>query len=283
MIAPSQIGDEGKTARAASVLTALGFKVKLSRNFYASTYGYSATERERADDLMQMALDPEVKLVFFGGGNGAPELLPYLDFAAIAAHPKRYMSYSDGTTLLQAIHLNTGLITHYGQSPGNYREPMHYDVTQFFANVVHDNAAAFVHGGAWRALRGGRGEGVLTGGYLQSYALMLGSRFFPLDLSRRFVLFLEEHERFSDLSMLSANLSYIENHPLMDCVAGLLVGHYAERTPPEFYDCLRRLGDRRGIPVVACDDFGHGARHGILPIGARAVLDADALTLTYSR
>lgn len=37
----------------------------------------------------------------------------------------------------------------------------------------------------------------------------------------------------------------------------------------------------RGIPVVYCDDFGHGANHAVLPIGRRAVLDANDLTLCY--
>jgi muramoyltetrapeptide carboxypeptidase LdcA involved in peptidoglycan recycling len=33
--------------------------------------------------------------------------------------------------------------------------------------------------------------------------------------------------------------------------------------------------------VIACDDFGHGINHAILPIGRNAKLDANKKALTF--
>ena len=46
-------------------------------------------------------------------------------------------------------------------------------------------------------------------------------------------------------------------------------------------ETVERFGAAHGIPTVYTDDFGHGTRHAILPIGIRAVLDADNQSLTF--
>jgi muramoyltetrapeptide carboxypeptidase len=44
---------------------------------------------------------------------------------------------------------------------------------------------------------------------------------------------------------------------------------------------LKCFGEKHNIPVVYCDDFGHGRNHAIFPIGAKAALDADRKTLEF--
>ena len=40
-------------------------------------------------------------------------------------------------------------------------------------------------------------------------------------------------------------------------------------------DILFRIGKRYDIPVVRCEDFGHGINNTILPIGIRTKLDTE--------
>jgi len=49
----------------------------------------------------------------------------------------------------------------------------------------------------------------------------------------------------------------------------------------ELTDILTRFGKKNGIPVMYCDDFGHGKNHGILPIGIRARMDTSKKTLEF--
>ena len=106
IVSPCHIVKPGGETRVVSVLERLGFKVKLGRNLFADSWGFSASDAERADDINEMAADPEVRMVLFGGGEGAPAVLPLLDYETIRKNPKIYTSYShDGAChLLRAVH-----------------------------------------------------------------------------------------------------------------------------------------------------------------------------------
>lgn len=224
-----------------------------------------------------------MNLILFGGGEGAAELLPYIDFEAIRRHPKCICSYSDGTTLLDAITIKTGLITYYGQAPYLFDQFSDYDRQHFMRTFVNGPAERHVRAGDWLTLRQGAGEGLLIGGYLRNFALLLGSRYFPLDMAQDYVLFLEDHEMFGDVSYVAAMLAHIEQSALMPRVRGLLFGHYSVKQYPHLYALLRRVGERWHIPTAYCDDFGHGDHHAILPIGCSCVLDTERQTLTYTK
>ncbi len=280
IVSPSHVADAERYAKGIAVLESLGFRVKCGENLYQDTYGYLATEQERADDLNAMVRDDEVKMVLFGGGEGGNEVLPLLDYDAIRQHPKLFLSYSDGTTILNAIHARTGLVTYYGQAPGIFFDLRYYDWRQFMAAFV-EGTRGFVPAESWRTLHPGRGEGLLTGGYTRNFAMLQGGPYFAFDAGQRYVLFLEDHEKFSDVAAVSAYLSHLEQSELIQGVAGLLFGHYAQIVPPELLNRLARFGAKYGVPVVYCDDFGHGVHHGVLPIGVPAVLDADAQTLRF--
>ena len=50
---------------------------------YKNTYGYLASEMERANDFNQLVLNQDVDLILFGGGEGGNELLPYINYENI--------------------------------------------------------------------------------------------------------------------------------------------------------------------------------------------------------
>ncbi len=282
VIYPSQVADEAKFTRCAEVLGRLGFRVKLSANAASDTDGYVASARERADDLDAMVADETVKLILFNGGEGAVELLPLIDYDNIARHPKFFSSFSDATSLLLAIHARTGLVTHYGAGLGEFSDLRQYDYEQFRTHFVagYDNPH-FVSDSHWRVLAGGVARGALTGGYDALFALMLTSPYFSYRPDQPYLLFLEDNEYFSNPGEVNTYLSFIEQSPFMRQVTGLIFGHYADEVPADLLSRLERFGSKNAIPVVYTDDFGHGTRHAILPIGVEATLDADAQTLVF--
>ena len=83
IISPSHTVTPDDYAKIISGIEAKGFRVKTGSRLYRHTYGYAASETERADDLNEMVSDKDVKLVLFGGGYGSIELLPYIDYEAI--------------------------------------------------------------------------------------------------------------------------------------------------------------------------------------------------------
>ncbi len=122
MFCPSHVPDMGRYQIIIDAVERRGFKVKLGANFTRDTYGYTASARERADDLNALVLDEDVGMILFGGGEGAAEILPLIDYDAVRRYPKLFSSYSDATSILGAIHAQTGLVTYYGSGTGTFED-----------------------------------------------------------------------------------------------------------------------------------------------------------------
>ena len=263
----------------AAELEQAGYRVKFADHLFDAGWTYAASREERIADLNQLIHDDEVRMIFFGGGEGAEDVLDGLDYATIEARPKIWLSYSDGTSILNAVHHQTGLIAYYGQMPGVMLGRTPYNAQQF---TDHLTACSIQHkpAGPWHTLTPGQAQGTLLGGYLGNFVLMARSGEVG-KAGQSYVLFLEDHAKFSTLAAVSARLGELERAPLMRQVKGILFGHYSSSVNPLLLERLTRLGEQWQIPVAYCEDFGHGANHAILPIGAQATLDTTAGTLAY--
>lgn len=278
---PSHIANYEDYQRTIECIRRCGFQVREADNLYKSTHGYAATPEERAADFNQLIADSEVELILFGGGEGANELLPYIDFENIKRNPKRICSYSDGTFLLNPIWVQTGLETYYGQAPHLFLDMSDYDAKHFWEHLVYDSMTEHVPNSEWKGQTGGIGEGILIGGYARNFAMILGNKYLPLNMDEKYVLFIEDHESFGGVDYVSAMLTHTEQDKIMERVTGVIVGNYSDREHPEFLWRLKRMGEKFQIPVVYCDDFGHGWNHAILPIGRKVRLDGDQGKLIY--
>jgi len=282
MFCPSHVADMARYAPIIASIERLGFRVKLGANFQKDSYGYAASAEERAADLNALVADGDVQMVLFSGGESAVEVLPFIDYDNIRLHPKLFSSYSDGTSILNAIYAQTGLVTYYGCGAGEFNDLRYYDYMQFRAHFVEScEAKQFAKDSTWRTLRGGTCEGTLIGGYTSLFGLMLANKYFKYDPAMKYLLFLEDHEKFSNVGAVSTYLAFIGQSEFMHSVSGLIFGHFSVDAPDDLLRCLERFGSSHNIPVVYTDDFGHGTRHAIFPIGIKASLNADKQELEY--
>ena len=66
VVAPSNpiIGDNiEELEKAKEIVEKSGFKVKLSKNLFSNTNGYSSTAKGKAEDINEMFADKEVKMI----------------------------------------------------------------------------------------------------------------------------------------------------------------------------------------------------------------------------
>lgn len=283
IISPSWVADPHDYERFAKGLEQLGFQVKFGRNIYKDTNRYTASAEERADDLNEMVYDETVKLIFFGGGFGSVDLLPYIDYKKIKETPKLFLSYSDGTSILNAIYAQTGITTYYGQTPGLFDNISEYNRNQFISNLVEGTISCHVSNSNWYTITEGCCKGKLIGGYLLNFVLSLGNPYFPYPTDERFILFIEELDKFQSIQGVGMFLTCLGQSQLMKQVRGLLFGHYSDDISPHLFEILERFGKKYSIPIAYCDDFGHGENHAILPIGKEAVLDTGKRSLIYPK
>lgn len=276
---PSWLATADWAGEIAALVEGMGFRVRMGDHLLGSGWGYTASREERAADFNQLLQDEEVRLIFFGGGEGADDIVPLLDFESTRRFPRLYLSYSDGTSILNPLWAQTGHIAHYGQTPGLLKDFSPYDRAQFEAHLLQ-GTRSHTPAGPWRSIIPGRAEGTLAGGYLSNFVFLAAMGRIPLD--RPYVLLIEDHEMFSGMETLSAHLGRLESCGIMPHVTGLLFGHYSTHPPEALMHRLRILGETWNIPVAYCDDFGHGPNHAILPIGAKALLDTRLCTLDYT-
>lgn len=286
LASPSWLATEDSIAPSVAALQSLGYGVRLAPQIFAHGWDYAASPEERAGSFNALIRDPDVRLIFFGGGEGADDIVPLLDYETAHRDPKLYLSYSDGTSILNAIHVKTGLVTLYGQTPGKMPDavkqlPTDYNLRQFTA-FTSSRPDRHLAAAPWRTLVPGRAAGTLVGGYLANtiFAAAIG-RLMP-EHGKDLILFVEDNEMFNGIEAFSAHIARLEQCGVMPRVRGLLFGHYSVRVNEQVLMRLTRLGEKWRIPVACSDDFGHGENSAVLPIGVGAVLDTEKCTLEYN-
>ena len=278
---PSHLAERETCEKIFAKIREMGLKVRPAPNLYARSWGYAASDCERADDLNALIRDPEVKMIFFGGGEGADEVILRIEYDLARANPKIWLTYSDGTSILNAVHACTGQTVLYGQAPKRLLEDTAYNREMFDAFVFRGGMKKHVPATEWRTIRPGVARGELTGGYLDNYVYLALSGWIQPEAGKDYVLFLEDHEKFFGIEHVSDLLGRLSRAPIMKQVRGVLFGNYSDEDKPYLDQRLARLGEEWNIPVAACNDYGHGQYAAILPIGELAELDASQKTLIY--
>lgn len=270
---------------------AKGYRVKLMPGALAEDDWHAGTPEIRAADVQAAFADPEVDAIqTMRGGYGSAQVIPLLDFDAIAQTPKAFVGLSDITALHAALHVRAGLVTFYGPSLTMFGNPSPAALTQQrLLQVLAGETTGAVPEDDERltviSITGGRASGHLVGGCLGDFIYTLGTPWEPdLDGS---IFFFEEVG--APPIRIDRALLYLEQSGKLAGVKGIVVGELAGC---EWYDYTSaprsktlenvlegRLGGL-GVPVLYGLPLGHGASLATLPLGVEATVDADALTLT---
>jgi muramoyltetrapeptide carboxypeptidase len=293
---PREDGDEEMYDRGVAELEALGFRVRpapLAETGNAWWWG-PARPAEVGRELTDLFRDPDVRAIWaLAGGRFTLSYLDALDYDAIAANPKPLIGMSDIAALLLAIHSRTGLVTFhadallFGLSEWHeLGDADHRRQADAYRRVLTSTKpiGALPALSAWESWRSGRAEGHLLGGLLARLIRVQAS---PFALApERFdgaILFLE------DLNTPTINvwndLQVLRHWGIFDRIAGLLIGpletiSIQPDAPKTLREVVLDLVGERDIPVIANVNLGHADSNLPLPLGVRAAIDADALSVS---
>ena len=286
VVAPSEHLDSDHRKRLSEsiqLLAGLGLTVKLPKNIYSNSLGYSASAKEKAEDINQMFADPEVKAVISAvGGNNAFGALQYLDYDLIKANPKICVGFSDATVWLEAIYAKTGLVTYHHGAMVDTAEtfPRSFQVGQFVKTLMDGRLGEVDKNSEYRTVRPGRAEGILVGGNLPSLSTLVATEYMPQTAGR--IVFLEIYAGSSWFDTAEKYIYQLKYHKFFEGVTGLWVGYYSAETAELKIDrvLLECLSDY-SFPILKCDDFGHNCENIVVPIGGEIKLDADKKSVEY--
>jgi muramoyltetrapeptide carboxypeptidase len=288
IVAPSSPAPEDREQfrRGIAVLEEMGLRPLWSERIFDRRGYLAGPDEDRAAELAAAFADPGVAgVICVRGGDGAPRLLPRLDYGTIRANPKPFVGYSDVTVLHGAFAARCGFVTLHGPMPSSdlqrrdLPELTRSEFERALFSVEPLGRLPVPEDRPLRALSRGIAEGPLVGGNLSLVTALIGSPF-AFDLKGA-ILFLEDimeapHRIDRMLSMLRLSGG------LAAC-AGVLLGDFLKAEPADGHpernltveQVLEDYFSDLNVPVLSGFPAGHGELTLSLPLGVRARLTAD--------
>lgn len=262
--------------KAKEIVERSGFKVKYSKNIFSNTNGYSATAREKAEDINAMFADKEVKMIWCAkGGNNSNSTFEYIDYELIKKNPKIVCGFSDITSITNMITEKTGLITFSGT---NFKtiatDETDYSYKQALSRFVDGNLEFGPENEEYVTIQEGKATGELIGGNLSLTRGMVAGKY-SLDFTDK-ILFLEELGFETDPEATSNNIYYMKQNGVFDKIKGLWIGNYEHESGISLEKIIMDvLNGEYKFPIIKSNNFGHIERKTVIPIGTKAEINTD--------
>ncbi|MEN8165759.1 MAG: LD-carboxypeptidase [Acidobacteriota bacterium] len=252
------------------------------RTLFARSGFLAGSDFHRLQALNDAIRDPRFRAIIMArGGYGLTRILPGIDRAALRAHAKPVVGYSDVTAFL-SLSYQSGVAGVHGPMVSDFADLSQEDRWSLFDMLENPDPGEVATG--LGTLVGGVAQGPLLGGNLEVLSRLLGTDSQP-DFQGA-VLFLEEVGELP--YRVDRLLTHLEMAGVFESVAGIVLGEFTDcdemdegsvREPSVEQVLFERLG-RLSVPVAIDGGFGHGGRKGSLPFGVLARLDAYAGVLT---
>jgi muramoyltetrapeptide carboxypeptidase len=278
VVAPSSPFDAGRFETGLAELAQLGFALHVPGAARKRCGFLAGTDAERARLVNDLFADPEIAVVWCArGGYGAMRCLPLVDFEGIRQNPKLLVGSSDATALLTSVVMRSGIPVCHGPMVVSLAD-RDEETLEGIRGLFGRAGAGAIHAKPPVVIHGGRVEGLVVGGNLTTLNHLTGTPFEP-DYSGCLVFFEDIGEAPYRIDRM---LTQMRMAGSLSAAAGLLLGRFsgcgrAEAVHGVFEE---RLGDL-GIPILAGIPAGHAHPNLMMPMGVKAMLDADAGVVSY--
>lgn len=303
-----------RTDQGVRMLEEMGFHVVFAPHARDCDGWASSTPENRAQDLHDMFISDEVRLVMSAvGGNHANQLLKYLDFNLIKKNPKIFIGYSDITVLHYALVSQANLRTYYGacliSELGEYPRILPYTESWFKKVLMHINPVGVIkppnewtdefldwfnkkdqerprkmqlhHGYEW--WREGSASGPIFGGAIPSINHMAGTKYWIDPIGSIFFIDIPEGAPGEPMAQsdIDSYLADLDNLDVFADIAGLIIGRpyrYGEKETDVLKTMIERYTRGYTYPILYNVAIGHTAPIMTVPLGIRAHLESSTDT-----
>ncbi len=275
----------------------MGLEVSFGKHVMEKDKYDSSSIKSRVDDLHDAFQDPEVRMVItIMGGWNSIDIVPHLDYELIKLNPKIFCGYSDITTIANAIHAKTGLVTYSGPHFFDFGEKNGFDYTlDYFKKCLMSKEAFEVEPSSkwsndrWtkdqenrkfeknegiRSINEGKCKGTIIGGNLITLHNLSVTPYAPSFWDK--ILFVEEDEN-EFVTTFFMRLTSLTYRPDFSGVRGIVIGRFQPESSITDYD-IRFLVSKnptlQKIPIISGVDFGHTTPKITFPIGGEMKIES---------
>ena len=239
-----------------SYLNELGIETIQVKHMYSPKGSMaSGTGRVRAEELMELYHNPDIKWIFdVSGGDLGNEIIPYLDYDYIAGTDKVLWGRSDLSTVINSLYTLAGKSSVLWQPKHMFRDYPELQQARFLDYLLHNGNSLFDLN--YEFLQGSHMEGLAIGGNMRCFLKLAGTRYWP-DMRGKVVV-LEALE--STEALVRTDFSHLEELGVFDQVAGVLLGTYTvfEQSDTKYtvFDILKEHINS-DLPVAQTREIGH--------------------------
>jgi len=266
--------------RGVQVLREMGFEVRYSEDLFDSCGYLAGSDEHRAAAFNRLVVDPQIDAIMCArGGYGSLRILPLLDYAGVAEHPKAVIGFSDITALLWALYSRCGLVGFHGPLVTTLADAAAADRCALW-NAVASEEHLRLRFETAAVIRPGRTRAPVAGGNLTTLCHLLGTPYAPA--FRDHILFLED--RGEAPYRLDRMLTQMKMAGCFDGMQGLVLGRFKDcGAREEVWRVVAEVFGEADWPILAGVDAGHSGPNVTIPLGVEAVLDAEGRTLVFER
>ena len=264
---------EQDVMRAEENVRAMGWTPVVSAHALARNGYFAGSDDERIADFNTAIADRAIDAIWcIRGGYGAMRLLPHIDFAALAAHPKPLIGFSDITAIHCAVQRECALISYHGPTARTTLDPM----TRASLEAALDHRDSCGDAPSARVLREGKARGRIVGGNLALMASLVGTPW-AAQLDDAILLLEDINEPVYRIDRMLRQL--LLSGSLARC-RGILFGECTKCDEEadgggsrRLDDVLAELADELKIPCLAGIPVGHIDSQWTIPLGAEGSFD----------
>jgi muramoyltetrapeptide carboxypeptidase len=273
-------------------IEALGFKTQLGKYLTTRSGYFTAKDSDRAQDLMQMFADTQVKgILAVQGGWGSARLLNLLDYDLIRKNPKVLIGYSDITALLNSIFAKSNLITFHGPVGASswntfstewFKKVLMQGEMTLFQNPKEKGDNLTQVNDRIMTITPGKAKGKLLGGNLTILSTLMGTPYLPAWKGN--ILFVEDINE--GIYKIDRMLTHLRLAGVLTQISGFVFGKCTDCGPGDgaygsatFEDLLDEHIKPLGIPAFYGSMIGHIGNKFTIPVGVEAEIDAKIGTI----
>jgi muramoyltetrapeptide carboxypeptidase len=272
VVSPSYAPKLGWLQRGVRALERAGFNVLLDPDIERLPRFTRAEDERRAQSLMNMWLNPEVKAIIAStGGYGAVRLLPHLDPDVFRKNPKSLVGYSDITALHLWLMRRANLRSFHGPTVDDLipssRDPTMASLLTALTTPCPTNR---IGRELSRGVVPGRAVGRIVGGNLSLVQQTIGTSY-QVDMDGA-ILFIEETR--DPMSVVDERLVHLRAAGLLERLVGIIFGQLSldRSEEDEFEDFLLDLISDLDVPVLMDFPAGHENPNLTIPFGTEVEL-----------
>lgn len=270
--------------KAKETLESWGYRVEVGQHVFNDHHHFSATDKERLQD-MQWAIDhATAKAVWCArGGYGSVRIIDDLDFTTFAKRPKWMIGYSDFTVFHNKLH-NLGFQSLHAPMPINFKEPWANIKESMLRlkKMLEGELPIYTVKSNIKNING-TCSGVLIGGNLTILENMIGTD--TCFSTKGKILFIEEIGEYK--YHIDRLLRALDRKGYFKNAAGLVLGDFThvKKNYPAFGQSMEQIilsiVEKYNIPVLFDFPAGHEDKNLGLFFGKKVILKVQEGTSSF--